>query len=507
MSKGRNPAMKSFPGRFFFEMSTDKRASLKISMVTDFTYMIPKDFDRKLTKKLERKLGQECSWSTQAEIRFEPDLIPGQKRLKLSAKQKCGLRAISLTARVLFCRARTSGGQEAYSVTARADKDSGSAASEELRQWVRDHHGKNPSLFESATTFTTLGDRAFRGKPTAKDTKAWFARSQYKAPAKIPEGNLISIRRTVEQLHSEVFFHGGSPDGAPEPDHMHGTVLIAGRTKSAKSLITRGLIHQFLSHPQTFKSLVDLHSRRPHLVTCEDPIEATFFPKPSKPDDEKEIVGIDYSPRDRTQADYSKLTDAFTDALRQTPSCLFVGEVRDSNDLKATLKFGGTGHLAIATMHAGSLADVFSQVFSAWKAGTAADRGNVCQRVLAVIHLSYVSTADVVDDSKSWSAVLPSLWRRSPASTAGIVASDIGSLTPQFSGPDECQFRANQGIQYDCLGRQYFAGQLLSPNESEFTSSASDAWKSLSEDERINKLRKLRESFLNKARQLDIQGQ
>lgn len=489
-------------------MSTDKRSLLKISLVTDFTYLIPKDFDRELTKRLEKKLKRKGSWSTQAEIYFEPKLIPGEKNLKLSPKQKSGLRSVSLMARILFCRARTAEGREAYSVTARADKDSGAAACEALRQWVRDHHGKNPSLFESATTFTESGDRAFRGKPTSKDTKAWFARSQYKAPSKIPDGNLISIQRTVEQLHSEVFFHGETPDGAPEPDHMHGTVLIAGRTKSAKSLITRGLIHKFLSHPQTFDSLVELHSRRPHLVTCEDPIEATFFPQSAGTDDDGEIVGIDYSPRDRTQADYSRLTDAFTDALRQTPSCLFVGEVRDSSDLKATLKFGGTGHLAIATMHAGSLADVFSQVFSAWEAKTAADRGNVCQRVLAVIHLSYVSAADVVDRSKSWSTVLPSLWRRSPASTAGIVASGIGSLTPQFSGPDECQLRANQGIQYDCLGRQYFAGQLLCPKDgSEFTKSASDAWKSLSDDERTEKLRELRERFLDKARQLDIQGQ
>src|SRR5581483_6137174 len=101
-----------------------------------------------------------------------------------------------------------------------------------------------------------------------------------------------------------------------EGSHPSGLVLLTGETNCGKSLIARGLIHEFLT---SLKGV----GRNPHLVTYEDPIEEWFFPG----DLLKETAGrsgrrIDYTPRQKG-ADCGSLKECTTAALRQTPSVLF----------------------------------------------------------------------------------------------------------------------------------------------------------------------------------------
>jgi hypothetical protein len=290
--------------------------------------------------------------------------------------------------------------------------------------------------------------------------KRVFAKSEYKASDDTTDSYPVSIESIVETLRREVFYGGKKQQNtAPDRDRLHGAVLILGRTKSAKSKIMRGLVHSLLSHQKTYESIIE-EGRRPHLVTCEDPVEI-LFRKPVLYGDHRTAVGIDYTPRDRTKGDYKSLKCAFRNALRQTPTCFIVGEIREPAELKDTIDFAGTGHLVIATMHAGSLIDAFEKIFEATNARLPADRGLVGQRLLAVVHLEAIS---VTDNKKNvWNVVVPALWRRSPSSTAALVASGIGSLVPHNS---TASGRTEQGGRtQDCIGRRWFAESLTEKAE------------------------------------------
>ena len=367
------------------------------------------------------------------------------------------LETLNLQCRVHICFCH---GYKALSVTARVSRD---AAIKDVKDRVTAFlQGPDRRLLVERDQLSKRG-QALLGYLLEYDQAA-FDRSDFKGSRKAKEELPISIETIVGSLHEQIFFPATQPDrpggditkknpsnDAPESDCLHGAILIAGRTKSAKSLIARGLIHKFISHKPTYTSLTNLHDRRPHLVTCEDPIEGEFRERVSQLTDWPAV--IDYTPRDRVAGDYSTLQEAFNDALRQTPACFFVGETRDEKDLKTLLHFAGTGHLVVTTTHAGSLTDLFTKVFQATNSRTAADRGLVGQRILAVVHLQQVTVGGTAKYPKRFDVVLPTLWRRSATSTAALVSAGIGSLTPQSAsrGGDR---------PYDCLGRQFFAAEF-----------------------------------------------
>ena len=360
-----------------------------------------------------------------------------------------------LSGRILACLCE---GRSKISVTIRLDfkSDHKKALEEIARSHFDDKTRENAFQLQDLTGFRKRpwGTKITSGEDASnpdvqrhnEELNSYFENSQFLGSDKTSDRLPVSIRQIAQKLHNEIFLGGWKSYVTPQNDSLHGAVLIAGRTKSAKSLVTRALIHEFLSHGPTYRALFDLHERTPHLITCEDPIEVRFCK--AEDDTEKHPVAdiMDYTPRDRTARDYTRLRDTFSDALRQTPACMFIGEVRELSDLNEILEFAGTGHLVIATLHAGSLCDVFTKVFEAADVKTSSDRGLVGQRILGAIHLKQVTHAER-------QVVLPTMWRRTPASTAALVASGVGSLTP------------NLGKAHDCLGRQYFANQLLSDPE------------------------------------------
>lgn len=296
---------------------------------------------------------------------------------------------------------------------------------------------------------------------------------KYAASGRASESQPVSIRRIVSKLHKEIFYPGNDAQesttsgaetvhGPPSADRLHGAILIAGRTKSCKSLITRGLIHSFLANESIYRFLCSTSDRRPHFVTCEDPVEA-WFDTEGQADNVFRLV--DYTPRDRTMGDYVKLSDCFRNGLRQTPACFLAGEVRDDDDIRSVLEFAATGHLVFATLHAGSLVDLFNKVFEAAKAKTPAARGLASQSILAAVHLQLASQSVGKDPAKSVSMVMPALWRRTPASTAALVSAGVGALMPNCPTDSRHQSRVTNAS-YDCLGRQFFARSLLSNSPS-----------------------------------------
>lgn len=348
-------------------------------------------------------------------------------------------------ARIVACRCF---GGKMVSVTVRHNCDS--AQSEQARE------------FFAANTSNEDDRRRYTYADSFADAQKVFDASDYKPNEERSPARPVSIHDLVQVLRREVFYRGESTESAPERDRLHGAVLLFGRTKSAKSLVLRGLVHSLLSHRETFEFLVGLHDRRPHLVTCEDPVEKWFRPPVT---DRSQSPGIDYTPRDRTKRDYDTLSGAFRNALRQTPSCFLVGEIREGAELRDTVDFAGTGHLVVATMHAGSLIDAFEKIIEATNAKSPAERGLLGQRILAVVHLEQI-IARVRD--QQCELIVPTLWRRTPNSTAALVAAGIGSLAPhnpRFDG------RVTKTLR-DCLGRQWFAKQLLEGRDADIGANA-----------------------------------
>jgi hypothetical protein len=264
----------------------------------------------------------------------------------------------------------------------------------------------------------------------------------------------------------------------PRKRGLQGLIVVCGTTGSGKSQIVRGLIDRLLS--------VKRHSdRRPHLLTIEDPIEAYYsspkliqeVPEGSRARDtyratrlaeddswneEADPVmaclsgkapippwvtqmeaGIDYTPRE-IGVDTPSLTSALRDALRQTPSVVYIGEIRDLPSLREAIDFAGTGHLVVLTMHAGSLTEAFEKLLDAANAHTPSRRGEIAERISGVIHL-WKAPVDPFDIK------IPTMWRGRDDSRAALVADGLSSLVAG----------SPQNKNKDCLGRYAVSTRLL----------------------------------------------
>jgi hypothetical protein len=220
-------------------------------------------------------------------------------------------------------------------------------------------------------------------------------------------------------------------------ERWSGAVLITGETGSGKTQVACGLIHKYLG------ALRLEGGRRPHFVTVEYPIEKwlTHFPETAQG------WGIDYTPR-IIGTDVATLRDGLSDALRQKPAIVYLGELRSDAELKDLIWFAGTGHLVVATAHAGSLVQSMDKILLSQEADTAARRQQTAQSLCAVVHLNSGST---VSGSKF---VLPAIWKCTGAGLDTLVADGLASLLPN-TPPDDCR--------HDCssIGRYYFANRLL----------------------------------------------
>lgn len=107
-----------------------------------------------------------------------------------------------------------------------------------------------------------------------------------------------------------------------------GLVLIVGSAGSGKST--------------TLASLIDHRNsnRSGHILTLEDPIEFLHHHK-------KSIV----NQREIGQDSFS-FKRALKSALRENPSALLMGEIRDMETIATAVNFAETGHLVLSTMHA-----------------------------------------------------------------------------------------------------------------------------------------------------------
>jgi twitching motility protein PilT len=130
-------------------------------------------------------------------------------------------------------------------------------------------------------------------------------------PATIPALSEIGLRPTVYSLC----------------DLSRGLILVTGSTGSGKTTSIASMVKHISEQ------------RAGVIITVEDPIEYYF--ENARSIIKQREVGID-------TLSYSQALD---NILRQDPDVVVVGELRDQETVRATLKAAETGHLVISTLH------------------------------------------------------------------------------------------------------------------------------------------------------------
>lgn len=117
-----------------------------------------------------------------------------------------------------------------------------------------------------------------------------------------------------------------------------GLILICGSTGSGKSSTLAALIQEIN------------RTRTSQIITLEHPIEYMIRPK-------KSLI---------RQREVGRDTPSFgkglTDALRQDPDVILVGEMRSSDTMIRTIEAAETGHLVLSTLHASSCVEAIQRL-------------------------------------------------------------------------------------------------------------------------------------------------
>lgn len=120
----------------------------------------------------------------------------------------------------------------------------------------------------------------------------------------------------------------------------NGLILICGATGTGKSTTLASMIEYI--NQNKFK----------HIITLEEPIEYVFTNKKSL------IHQREY------HVDFENFSEAIKMAMRQDPDVIMVGEIRDTETMKACLNAAETGHLVLGTLHASSVIEAIIRMES-----------------------------------------------------------------------------------------------------------------------------------------------
>lgn len=119
-----------------------------------------------------------------------------------------------------------------------------------------------------------------------------------------------------------------------------GLILMVGASGSGKST--------------TLAAMVDHRNRNSasHIITIEDPIE--FLHPNQKSIVNQREIGIDTH----------SFARALRSAMREAPDLVLIGEIRDRETMQAAIDLAGTGHLAIATLHANNAPETLDRIIN-----------------------------------------------------------------------------------------------------------------------------------------------
>jgi twitching motility protein PilT len=146
-----------------------------------------------------------------------------------------------------------------------------------------------------------------------------------------------------------------------------GLVLVTGPTGSGKTTTLAGMIDHINNN------------REVHCVTIEDPIEVLHYDK---------LAMINQR---EVRVDTEDFGTALRAAMRQDPDVILVGEMRDTETVKAALAASETGHFVMSTLHTTDARETINRVIDFFPpheqkqvrlALAGALRGIICQRLV-----------------------------------------------------------------------------------------------------------------------------
>ncbi len=119
-----------------------------------------------------------------------------------------------------------------------------------------------------------------------------------------------------------------------------GLILMVGATGAGKSTTLAAMVNHRNEKTSS------------HILTIEDPIE---FLHPNKQSiiNQRE-VGLDTK-------SYAR---ALRSAMRAAPDVVLIGEIRDTESMRAALDMAGTGHLVLATVHSNNAAETLDRIIN-----------------------------------------------------------------------------------------------------------------------------------------------
>lgn len=167
------------------------------------------------------------------------------------------------------------------------------------------------------------------------------------------------------------FAEMGLPDTIQALSEEHrGLVLVTGPTGSGKTTTLAAMIEHLN------------HTRQCHIVTIEDPIEVLF---------RDDVASINQR---EVGNDTESFLSALRAALRQDPDVILIGEMRDTETVRAALQAAETGHLVMSTLHTVDATETVNRVvdfFPAYQQGqirltiAGALKGIICQRLVPTV--------------------------------------------------------------------------------------------------------------------------
>ncbi|ALT77302.1 MULTISPECIES: PilT/PilU family type 4a pilus ATPase [unclassified Roseateles] len=119
-----------------------------------------------------------------------------------------------------------------------------------------------------------------------------------------------------------------------------GLILMVGATGTGKSTTLASMLEQ--------RNL----NMAGHILTIEDPLEYLFSNKRSVVNQRE--VG----------RDTASLQVALKNALRQSPDCILIGEIRDRETMTAAISYALSGHLVLATLHGNNSYHALNRILS-----------------------------------------------------------------------------------------------------------------------------------------------
>jgi twitching motility protein PilU len=122
--------------------------------------------------------------------------------------------------------------------------------------------------------------------------------------------------------------------------HRRGLILMVGAAGSGKSTTLAAMINHRNENSSS------------HVLTIEDPIE---FLHPNK----KSIIN-----QREVGIDTHSYAHALRSSMREAPDVILIGEIRDRETMQAALDLAGTGHLAIATLHANNAPETLDRIIN-----------------------------------------------------------------------------------------------------------------------------------------------